>query len=82
MPRYIAKFRWCVLFSHSMLAYDPEGKVGPSKPLPDMVAILESKPEQEITAPVSDSRVQDFPAPTQSAPAQSTEVPAGGEAQF
>lgn len=51
-----------------MLPWDPEGRLGPSKPLPDMVTIVEPKEEAPITAPISDSKVQELPQP-QTAPA-------------
>lgn len=44
-----------------MLPFDPEGRMGPSKPLPDMVTIVEPKEEAPITAPISDSKVQELP---------------------
>lgn len=59
-----------------MLAHDPEGKTGPSKPLPDMVTIVEPKEEAPISAPISDSKVQDIPQP-QATPAVQPE----GESQ-
>lgn len=43
-----------------MLAWDPEGRIGPTKPLPDMVTIVEPKEEAPISAPISDSRVQEM----------------------
>ncbi|OZJ05005.1 hypothetical protein BZG36_02159 [Bifiguratus adelaidae] len=43
-----------------MLDWDPTGRTGPKKPLPDMVTIVDPKEEAEITAPHS----QDFSAPT------------------
>jgi len=54
-----------------MLAFDPEGRLGPNKPLPDMVTIIEPKEEAPVTAPVSDSRTQDvsYQQPAQAAPA-------------
>jgi len=53
-----------------MLAFDPEGRVGPSKPLPDSVTIVEPKEEQAISAPISDSKVQEV----QTAPAAQVEA--------
>jgi small subunit ribosomal protein S3e len=37
-----------------MLNWDPNGKTGPKKPLPDHVVISEPKPEEEVTKPYSD----------------------------
>jgi len=37
-----------------MLAYDPTGKIGPKKPLPDNVIISEPKHEEEVQKPYSD----------------------------
>ncbi len=37
-----------------MLNWDPTGKIGPKKPLPDHVIISEPKDEEEITKPYSD----------------------------
>nr|ALS04262.1 40S ribosomal protein S3 [Acartia pacifica] len=39
-----------------MLDYDPTGKTGPRKPLPDNVQIVEPKPEILPTAPTSESK--------------------------
>merc|ERR1711997_681825 len=39
-----------------MLPWDPQGKIGPRKPLPDHVNIVEPKDEQPITGPQSISR--------------------------
>ncbi|CAD6581125.1 MAG: 40S ribosomal protein S3 [Cyphobasidiales sp. Tagirdzhanova-0007] len=50
-----------------MLAWDPEGRVGPTKPLPDMVTIVEPKEEAPISAPISDSRAQEVPLQQQQA---------------
>merc|ERR1711974_491938 len=44
-----------------MLPWDPSGAMGPTKPLPDMVTIVEPKEESLPSAPVSDSKVQDIP---------------------
>merc|ERR1712029_153067 len=44
-----------------MLPWDPEGRLGPSKPLPDTVTIVEPKEEAPITAPISDSKIQELP---------------------
>lgn len=56
-----------------MLPWDPSGQMGPSKPLPDMVTIVEPKEEAPITAPISDSKVQELPQP-QTAPAAQVEA--------
>jgi len=39
-----------------MLSYDPSGKIGPKKPLPDNVIISEPKQEEEVTKPYSDAQ--------------------------
>lgn len=39
-----------------MLPWDPNGKIGPKKPLPDNVSIVEPKDEDEITGPKSESK--------------------------
>merc|ERR1711977_379506 len=50
-----------------MLPWDPSGAMGPTKPLPDMVTIVEPKEESLPSAPVSDSKVQDIPQQQQQA---------------
>ena len=40
-----------------MLPHDPTGALGPKKPLPDVVTILEPKEEAAITEPKSESKV-------------------------
>lgn len=39
-----------------MLPWDPQGKIGPKKPLPDHVTIAEPKEEQVVTTPYSDQK--------------------------
>ena len=39
-----------------MRDWDPSGKSGPKKPLPDMVTILEPKEEEPVLAAISDTR--------------------------
>ena len=39
-----------------MLPWDPTGKIGPKKPLPDHVSIVEPKDEQRIEAPYSEQK--------------------------
>lgn len=39
-----------------MHGWDPEGRTGPSKPLPDMVTIIEPKAEQNHEVPMSESK--------------------------
>merc|ERR1712087_982836 len=39
-----------------MLPWDPNGKIGPKKPLPDNVSIVEPKEEEPITGPRSESK--------------------------
>jgi len=56
-----------------MLPYDPEGRLGPSKPLPDMVTIVEPKEEAPISAPISDSKVQEIPQAAAAPVAQAQE---------
>lgn len=38
-----------------MMEWDPTGKVGPKKPLPDLVTILEPKEEAPILPPVAET---------------------------
>merc|ERR1712061_832473 len=62
-----------------MLPWDPNGKIGPKKPLPDNVSIVEPKEEEPITGPRSESKGAK-PAPAdaaapQQAPAQAAPVP-------
>ena len=64
-----------------MLPWDPAGKTGPKRPLPDHVAIVEPKPEAVLTEPYSEAKAQPVskpevpasvaaPASAQAAPAQ------------
>jgi small subunit ribosomal protein S3e len=49
-----------------MLPHDPSGKIGPKKPLPDNVSIVEPKDEQPPAQPYSEqkgSKPQDAVAP-------------------
>ena len=39
-----------------MLPHDPTGKMGPRKPLPDQVSVMEPKEEQEYTDPYSEQK--------------------------
>lgn len=39
-----------------MLPHDPTGKMGPKKPLPDQVSVVEPKEEQECTEPYSEQK--------------------------
>jgi small subunit ribosomal protein S3e len=39
-----------------MKGHDPEGRLGPKKPLPDTVAILEPSPDKLVSEPVSEQR--------------------------
>ncbi|KAI1291508.1 40S ribosomal protein S3 [Mortierella claussenii] len=52
-----------------MLPWDPQGKMGPKTPLPDMVTIMEPKEEAPILAPVSESR-EEAAAPVAVAPVE------------
>ncbi|CAG8580783.1 13705_t:CDS:2 [Acaulospora morrowiae] len=50
-----------------MFAWDPTGKIGPKKPLPDSVTIVEPKEETPITHPTSEDfqrPILDVPVPT------------------
>eukprot|EP00922_Rhytidocystis_sp_ex-Travisia-forbesii_P070633 GHVS01105482.1.p1 GENE.GHVS01105482.1~~GHVS01105482.1.p1 ORF type:complete len:237 (+),score=12.38 GHVS01105482.1:182-892(+) len=38
-----------------MLPHDPEGKQGPSKPLPDVIIVLDPKPEIPVVQPMGDN---------------------------
>merc|ERR1712072_146605 len=46
-----------------MLPWDPQGKMGPKKPLPDHVSIVEPKEEVTPTQPFSEAKVQKPDAP-------------------
>ncbi|XP_077975972.1 small ribosomal subunit protein uS3-like [Styela clava] len=49
-----------------MLPWDPNGKIGPKKPLPDNVSIVEPKDEDEVTGPKSESKTpKPDPVPSQ-----------------
>ena len=39
-----------------MLPWDPTGKIGPKKPLPDNVSIVEPKEEETIAGPRSETK--------------------------
>lgn len=39
-----------------MLPYDPSGKIGPKRPLPDHVSIVECKDEQPPAQPYSEQK--------------------------
>ena len=39
-----------------MLPWDPTGKIGPKKPLPDNVSIVEPKEEEVIAGPRSETK--------------------------
>lgn len=39
-----------------MLPWDPTGKIGPKRPLPDNVSIVEPKDEPRIEAPYSEQK--------------------------
>ena len=55
-----------------MKSHDPEGKLGPKNPLPDMVTIVEPKEEALIGGPVSDHR--QAPAVPVAAPVQEAQA--------
>ena len=46
-----------------MKGFDPEGQLGPRKPLPDSVQILEPPIEKDVAEPTSDHRDQPAIAP-------------------
>ena len=55
-----------------MLPWDPSGKTGPKKPLPDHVSIVEPKDEVNPTVPSSEQKggkVEPAPPPAAEAPA-------------
>merc|ERR1712200_104427 len=58
-----------------MLPWDPNGKIGPKKPLPDNVSIVEPKEEEPITGPRSESKGTKPAAPEQQAPQQAASMP-------
>lgn len=39
-----------------MLPHDPTGKMGPKKPLPDQVSVVEPKDETEVSDPYSEQK--------------------------
>lgn len=39
-----------------MLPHDPTGKMGPKKPLPDQVSVVEPKEETEAAEPYSEQK--------------------------
>ena len=55
-----------------MLPWDPSGKIGPKKPLPDHVSIVEPKDEQVPSTPISE---QKGAKPEAAAVAPATPVP-------
>ena len=46
-----------------MLPWDPTGKIGPKKPLPDNISIVEPKEEEAITGPRSETKGAKAPPP-------------------
>ena len=40
-----------------MLPNDPHGKIGPKKPLPDQVSVMEPKDEQRCDEPYSEQKL-------------------------
>jgi small subunit ribosomal protein S3e len=46
-----------------MLPWDPNGKTGPKKPLPDNVSVVEPKEEILPTVPISDVKTSKPDAP-------------------
>jgi len=47
-----------------MLPWDPNGKMGPKKPLPDNVSVVEPKEEILPTVPMSDVKTSKPDAPS------------------
>jgi len=47
-----------------MLPWDPNGKTGPKKPLPDNVSVVEPKEEILPTVPMSDVKASKPDAPS------------------
>jgi small subunit ribosomal protein S3e len=63
----------------SMKGYDPEGQLGPRKPLPDSVQILEPPLDKIVSEPSSESRepaVVSAPPPAAEEPAAYAQEPA------
>jgi len=46
-----------------MLPWDPQGKMGPKRPLPDHVSIVEPKDEVIPAQPFSEAKIQKPDAP-------------------
>jgi len=46
-----------------MLPWDPQGKIGPKRPLPDHVSIVEPKDEVLPPSPYSEAKLQKPDAP-------------------
>ena len=60
------------MFLFSMKGWDPEGQLGPRKPLPDSVQILEPPLDKIVAEPTSEQRepaVVAAPVPAPEAPA-------------
>lgn len=61
-----------------MKGWDPEGQMGPKKPLPDYVSIIEPQTEKQVNEPTSEQRepaVPVAPPPAEeSFPAQAQEA--------
>lgn len=64
-----------------MKAHDPEGRNGPSKPLPDSVVILEPPLDKLVLEPSSESKepAQFPPAPAAPAPEAQQDNYGGGD---
>lgn len=65
------------MFLFSMKGWDPEGQLGPRKPLPDSVQILEPPLDKIVAEPTSEQREPAVVA----APAPAAEEPAAYPAQ-
>lgn len=76
-PVYFIKLFVCIIFYvcdilgvlgikvKIMLPWDPNGKSGPKKPLPDYVSIVEPKEEVPPSVPISEVKPsKDIPQPT------------------
>ena len=63
-----------------MKEYDPEGRTGPKKPLPDTVTIIEPPVDKLVSEPVSEQRGP--PAPAAIPEPQAEEYAQPAPAQF
>jgi small subunit ribosomal protein S3e len=63
-----------------MKGWDPEGNLGPKKPLPDSVQIVEPPVDKIVSEPSSEQR-EPLPVPVAAAPEESYQQPAEGYQQ-